>query len=492
MSASVIGACLLALGGVFINAGTPFPGYAALLPTVGAGLLILGGIAQRAPLPNRMLGICPLRFIGRISYSIYLWHWPLIVFAAALYPTTSRTPAARLGLAGLVLVVSTASFHLIEQPGRRLSFGRVTRAVSVWEARRERRRYRDRTARRRVLSQLGWVTSMVLVACLAGAAIAYFDGSRSPAEARAAPLRTANSASVPGVVPSRSRNPRTARARSVHTPTRQPPKAGGAEMFTSWQDKVQTGLTVRTLPSNLQPLQSHLNWYDACMDYRLAIVEHEAECTLGNPRAPQVAAITGDSHAAMWVPTVEGALGRDIWRLKLFVRAGCGWSAPISSDYSKQHNDCPALTAQTLGELRKHHVDLLVVAQGGADSVSNMVDTLNQFKGVAKHLVVLGQTPALPSFADCLQGDSDISRCTGKVDDLALAYDAQESNAAESASATYIDARQWLCFEDRCPSIIDNAPTFADGGHISSEMALKLIPLLRASLQTAGIPVGAR
>ena len=48
-------------------------------PTIAAALLILGGIFHYQPLPNRHLAIAPLRYLGLISYSLYLWHWPLIV-----------------------------------------------------------------------------------------------------------------------------------------------------------------------------------------------------------------------------------------------------------------------------------------------------------------------------------------------------------------------------------------------------------------------------
>ena len=64
----------------------------------------------------------PLRFLGRISYSLYLWHWPLIVFAAALYPVRSTELSTRLLILALTLLISTLSFSSIERPGRRITF----------------------------------------------------------------------------------------------------------------------------------------------------------------------------------------------------------------------------------------------------------------------------------------------------------------------------------------------------------------------------------
>ncbi|KAF0693850.1 Aste57867_15228 [Aphanomyces stellatus] len=61
-----------------------FPGYWALLPTLGAAGLIFSGPAT--PFNKYILGSAPLVFVGHISYALYLWHWPLLVFARKHYP----------------------------------------------------------------------------------------------------------------------------------------------------------------------------------------------------------------------------------------------------------------------------------------------------------------------------------------------------------------------------------------------------------------------
>ena len=108
---------------------TPYPGGAALLPTTATALLIVGGLAVRPPLPNRALSLAPLRFLGRISYSVYLWHWPIILFAAALYPTASKTVQIRLLMLLVTLAVATLSFYLVERPGRRIGADKPVSAV---------------------------------------------------------------------------------------------------------------------------------------------------------------------------------------------------------------------------------------------------------------------------------------------------------------------------------------------------------------------------
>ena len=84
--ASVVGAAGLALivaGVLLINDTVPFPGFAALLPAGGAALLIVSG-ERAGALTARFLAMRPMRWVGRISYSLYLWHWPILILVPQL------------------------------------------------------------------------------------------------------------------------------------------------------------------------------------------------------------------------------------------------------------------------------------------------------------------------------------------------------------------------------------------------------------------------
>lgn len=100
-----------------IGAGTPFPGLWTLLP-VGATLLLLqAGHGSNAV--TRALASSPMVRVGDWSYSIYLWHWPVIVFATSLWPDRSWVP---LLAAGLSFFPALASYHWLEQPIRNGTF----------------------------------------------------------------------------------------------------------------------------------------------------------------------------------------------------------------------------------------------------------------------------------------------------------------------------------------------------------------------------------
>jgi peptidoglycan/LPS O-acetylase OafA/YrhL len=114
--ASAAGLVMIAFAALAYSSETAFPGFAALLPCVGAALVIHAN-QNTATLTGRTLGTAPFVFIGKISYSLYLWHWPFLVFAIFEYGTEIG-PGARIGLMAAAMAVSVLSYYLIEQPAR--------------------------------------------------------------------------------------------------------------------------------------------------------------------------------------------------------------------------------------------------------------------------------------------------------------------------------------------------------------------------------------
>lgn len=108
---------------------TPFPGAAAIFPCLGTAALIAVG-AQKQGLLQRFLGGEPLRSIGLASYSIYLWHWPLLAFARQMFGL--ELPAVVLaGVLALTAILSWMSYRFVETPCRRLASVSGRRAVVV-------------------------------------------------------------------------------------------------------------------------------------------------------------------------------------------------------------------------------------------------------------------------------------------------------------------------------------------------------------------------
>ncbi len=116
-SASTIGLLAIAVAVVCFGEKTPFPGYAAVLPCLGAVLIIWAG---GTTLVARGLSYAPIVFVGLISYSLYLWHWPLIVFAKLLL-VQPFTPFQQLTLIAVATALSIPTWRFVETPFRRRS-----------------------------------------------------------------------------------------------------------------------------------------------------------------------------------------------------------------------------------------------------------------------------------------------------------------------------------------------------------------------------------
>ena len=115
--AAIAGLLMILVPGTLYTSGTLFPGLAALPPCVGAALIIAAG--ETGPsVVSRLLAWRPFVFIGLISYSLYLWHWPILVFLQTNYVSTSSSWRLKAGVFAASMVAGTLSWLLVERPFR--------------------------------------------------------------------------------------------------------------------------------------------------------------------------------------------------------------------------------------------------------------------------------------------------------------------------------------------------------------------------------------
>jgi peptidoglycan/LPS O-acetylase OafA/YrhL len=115
-----IGFGALAFAATTLTETSRYPGMWALLPSLGTALILSAGTAPQRWGLSRVLAIKPLVLIGSVSYSWYLWHWPVLVLGRVLKPDSS--PYSTAAAIGLSLILAVLSYYLIETPIRRNQF----------------------------------------------------------------------------------------------------------------------------------------------------------------------------------------------------------------------------------------------------------------------------------------------------------------------------------------------------------------------------------
>jgi peptidoglycan/LPS O-acetylase OafA/YrhL len=481
-----LGVGLFAIGLVTIDAGTPYPGTAALLPTLGAAALIVGA-RGRDPV-GWALRLSPVRFIGRISYSLYLWHWPILVLPVL---ATGEPMPIELGIAlGLVsIVVAAASWRLIEEPFRRGRLWTRRPRVVVGTA--------VSTAVAVAVFSLGVGDySLDRVAAVDAAPTAPPAASpSSQAEAAATiaatPTSAADSPAVASPAPDSGASPEPSPTPEPSAPllATLPPTPKPTAVPNPW-----------ALPANLTPSLA-----DARNDKERIIADgcfmslrgtKPPDCVYGDPNGPFTIALVGDSHAAHWFPAVEAIAKAHGWRLLTFTKASCVFvDMPIYSPILKrQYTECEGWRPQVVERLIEAQPDLTIVSSDrwlpteiNADSDPRrqgaaMARLLDQIPGA---IAILGDTPA--SKVDvpvCLsQHADDITQCaTPRIYAFGRQMLVRERAAAQASNATVIDLSDAICPGDPCQAVIGDTIVQRDDHHLTATFARSLAGLLEAAL----------
>ena len=130
-TASWLGLGAIVVAGFVFDSQTPYPGAYVMLPVFGAAMVIAGGTANPGFGVERLIGTAPFRQLGRLSYSLYLWHWPILILAAESQGRSSLSFSSNLGWLLVALLASIVTYWLVENPIRHSRWLRRRSAASV-------------------------------------------------------------------------------------------------------------------------------------------------------------------------------------------------------------------------------------------------------------------------------------------------------------------------------------------------------------------------
>ncbi|UYO98524.1 acyltransferase [Microbacterium sp. M28] len=421
---------------------TPFPGYMALVPTLGAAAIIAASNTDRWWYPTRLLAIRPMRFTGDISYSLYLWHWPLIVIAPSV-PFWGLTIYHRVALLVLCFVLAWLTKRFVEDPAR--SWKVLTKRppkVTLWAS----------------------LAAMVLVGATAAGgwavnAPAYQAGTQAIQDVRENPPACLGAAAVLD----------ESCADAEFDAILPAPGFAGVDKPTDDQCFMQL--------NDSRPVS----------------------CEFGSddPAAPQVALI-GDSHAYQLLPTFQSIAEREGWRLTTYFKGACAWNTTPLAKGGSFGAACTDWRERVDEKLADSDFDVVFTAAISNTSFSSAGFDSAQDAAVAGYreawstmtergipVVTVVDNPGWETDPNKCLRTRDQAECSGLRADVLAEEDPIAEAAAGMADVTLLDFTDVYCDEETCAPVVGGANIYRDQDHLTVTFVDTLAPQYTQALTDA-------
>lgn len=458
---------LIVVSAFAITDSTTFPGPWAAIPVLGTAAILFSDRPGRWQIA---VSNPVARYLGKISYSLYLWHWPVIVFLIVLVP---HPTAWELGLAfAIMLALSALSYHFVETPLRQGRLGSVA-AARVFESAgaqvRSKRPLRwDRA--------LGASLALVLViACV-------LPWAPRPS------------------IPSPPADPASA-APPFRTEEQLVAALAAATTSAGWPDLSPPIGTLKRADSALAVASKHGCISNPGGDVVASVQRMSEQCVLGDPTSFRTAVVLGDSIAASWLPALESALAG--WRIVAMTFQSCP-AVDVTVDEASGRrgfrSECDAARAAAVSRALAEHPDLVVLSSalgsfervvGSADPAdawrTGTVDAIRALSGVPRTLIIEAP-PEGPAPADCALRVLSPATCETTPTAEWEAKSAAEADGVRDAvvelpGAAFVSTRAWFCAPSGvCPIFADGTPIRVDRGHLTADYARRLGDVLAAAI----------
>jgi len=439
-----IGIAMIAYAVLVFDESTTWPGGNALVPTVGAALMIASGLRPTPGSPQRLLSLAPMVWIGGLSYSIYLWHWPILVGAQATYPDLQLRWVVLLMV--LSIVPAWLSNRFIEDPIRFGTFFKPTgRALGLGLA----------------LTAVGVGVGFGLGASVSVGGIDEATSSDSPGAA--ALLDPANA----GV---------------------------------DWS-AIKSVDEMRPLAT--EAIDDRPAFYDNGSGCQVddGIAEPK-RCDSGDESSDRTVVIVGDSKMAQWQPTFATMAKREGWKLVQLTKSSCTFA---DVDFARENRaDCRAWGRTVLQDILDLKPDLVIESHRFIDALppganddedsteQAMVDGLTSYwqtlTGAGIPVVTLLDNPSPPNAPvyECVAAaPNDLASCSFELGGAVKASGAvaQRKAAAEVPGVGIMDMTSTVCPDgDRCAAVIGNVLVYRQGTHLTKTFIDTAEPQLAAAL----------
>ncbi|HLM97606.1 MAG TPA: acyltransferase family protein [Acidimicrobiales bacterium] len=439
-----IGLAAIAFAGVAFNSNTSYPGILVAIPVVGAAMVIAGGTANPLFGAERLLGIGPMRKLGRISYSLYLWHWPILILAAESQGQSSLPLSSNLAWLLVALLASIVTYWLVENPVRH----------SAW-------------LRRRGLASVGLGAGLIAVTLL----VATVES-------------TVGAPAIPAV------------GTTLHS--------SNADLSTV-EKLVHEATAIRSVPAGLQPpLQVVDTGFPPTACGPIGYGQTNLKpCLFGDPHGTKTMVLYGDSHSAMWFQTIDAIAAAAHWKLWYLGKSACPvellpmMNPGVFGTAGGEFQQCDQWHSYAIAEINRLRPDLVIVTQEthpapGDRAYSNgqwsagLTDFFSSITVPNVQFDVIGNIPQ-PAFdpPQCLDvHPDDVPACSSPKAKALTPYAGAEADAVRSVGGRYVDVTPWFC-SVTCTAVIGNYQVYFNSQHVMGNYATFLQGVMADALQLA-------
>ncbi|HAL95132.1 MAG TPA: hypothetical protein DCP55_04080, partial [Chitinophagaceae bacterium] len=487
---SAIGLLMILTSAFAFTSSTPFPGLYTLFPTIGTALIIRAGMNSGHQVPSlieKVSGFPPILFLGNISYSVYLWHLPIIVFTSEFYVNSNSRLFFKLLILAFILLMSSLTYIFIEKPTQM-----KIKVPSSWYA----KKYRPADSFLKGVSFPNFHIDKIVLVSILLLVLSFtlvqlpIHKITNPEDGTSVPIESTQEAQLNSLQKSKE----NAAISDTYLKT-----------LANWQEKIFAGSNLQKLPPNLSPPISKVN--DLSIYWRECFgVANAVSCTYGNPTARRTAIVMGDSFAIATIPMIISALDSNEWKIVALTKGRCmiaDVTPLMASNGNKPFPECPIFRNWAFNYIKKNPPELIVLSDqsdisiSGPDGVTitRPGSTGNRFWAqqldsslskiaaeVGGKFVYFGTIPSSKPFVECVEKDLSILKsCASKPSYNATSLVIQ-NQLTTKYGGLFVNSADWLCYKSICPLIIDNSPVRPDGSHLGEALAKKLGLLFREKL----------
>ncbi|WP_409465060.1 acyltransferase family protein [Amycolatopsis sp. GA6-003] len=457
--ASVTGFAAIAAAAVVFDDQTAFPGATALLPAAGTALVIFGGTREGRQWHTPLSSSPPVQWLGNVSYSLYLWHWPLIMLAPFAFPDAlvagALTWQVKAGIVAASLIAAYASKRFVEDP------------VRTWQP----------LSRHAGATFAGMAAGMLAVCAAAGGLTWTYERHVDQAARDLAAEMTGPCHGARALMAGNACADPFGPARSV--------EMGPANRY-------------YTPPADCPPPLSQYSASDG--------TKTTTQCDFSQGAAnPTVVWLVGDSHAQQWQGPLLSLARKNHWLLYTSYLGGCPFADIEALNYRGTAPDrrCMTWTQSMVGDIAKTRPAYVFTSfysrheraddHSGRSQAEQYQEGLNsywtQWTSAGATVFVLADPPlnGLVRPTDCVVLNPDDPRQCAV--DRSVAQPPDPLTAAAKASTDpkvrLLDLTDYFCDRQRCYAVIGKVGVYYDADHLNLDYSLSLDQSIAAA---AGIP----